>query len=240
MRLLLVDIVEGVLEEGHPLPRESDLAEQFEVSRGVIRETLRGLEDRGLIVVQHGKPGAIVTPRRRWDILDTDVLTVLLQSDDSTGVLAEYIDARRIIEVEAAARAAARATEDDLARLASVFAHFEARGRRAAMTRSAEEIFYTADIEFHQAILDASGNRVLARLTEPIQRALLTSRRPLARPGYELDERIEQHRRIMRAIANRDVEEARAAMSDHLDGVERLLADRVDVERGDLDTPDPR
>jgi GntR family transcriptional repressor for pyruvate dehydrogenase complex len=229
MRLLMVDIVDGLLKEGDPLPRESDLAQQFEVSRGVIRETLRALEDRGLIVVQHGKPGAIVTERRRWDILDTDVLTVVLQSEHSATVLAEYIDARRIIEVEAAARAASRATEADLARLASVFVHFEASGRRAAMNRSAEQIFYTADIEFHQAILDASGNRVLARLTEPIQRALLTTRRPLAHPGYELTERIEQHKRIMQAIANRDVEGARAAMTDHLNAVELLLADRVDV-----------
>lgn len=229
MRLLMVDIVEGLLKEGDPLPRESDLAQQFEVSRGVIRETLRGLEDRGLIVVQHGKPGAIVTERRRWDILDTDVLTVVLQSEHSATVLAEYIDARRIIEVEAAARAASRATEADLARLASVFAHFESSGRRAAVNRSAEQIFYTADIEFHQAILDASGNRVLARLTEPIQRALLTTRRPLAHPGYELAERIEQHKRIMQAIANRDVEGAREAMTDHLAAVELLLADRVDV-----------
>lgn len=235
MRLLMVDIVGGLLKEGDPLPRESDLAQQFEVSRGVIRETLRGLEDRGLIVVQHGRPGALVTERRRWDVLDPDVLTVVLQSSHSATVLAEYIDARRIVEVEAAARAAERATDEDLDRLASVFAHFESSGRRAAVNRSAEQIFYAADIEFHQAILDASGNRVLARLTEPIQRALLATRRPLAHPGYELNERIEQHRRIMRAIADHDVAGAREAMTHHLNAVELLLADRIDVSPLDLD-----
>lgn len=234
----MVDIIEGLLPEGQPLPRETDLAEQFEVSRRVIREALRGLEERGLIVVQHGRPGAIVTSRRRWDVLDTDVLTVMLQSSHSSAVLAEYIDARRIIEVEAAARAASGATDEDLKRLASVFGHFEASARRAAVNRSAERIFYKADIEFHQAILDASGNRVLARLTGPIQQALLTSRRPLAHPGYELPERLEQHRRILRAIASRDVEGARAAMRDHLDSVERLLDDRIDVPPIELEGPD--
>jgi GntR family transcriptional repressor for pyruvate dehydrogenase complex len=238
MRLLMVDIVEGLLEEGHPLPRESDLAEQFDVSRGVIREALRGLEERGLIVVQHGRPGATVTARRHWDILDTDVLTVLLQSADSGSVLAEYIDARRIIEVEAAARAAERSTAEDLEALATMFSHFESAGRRAAVNRSALKIFYTADIEFHQAILNASGNRVLARLTEPIQRALLTSRRPLTHHEHELTERIEQHRRIMQAIAARDVEGARAAMRDHLDSVEQMLRDRVDHTAIDLDAPE--
>lgn len=235
MRLLMVDIVEGTLQEGDTLPRELDLVEQFGVSRGVIRETLRGLEERGLIVVKHGRPGAIVTSRRRWDVLDTEVLTVLLQSAHSDEVLAEYIDARRVIEIEAAARAAERATNEDLEQLASAFGYFEASAQRAAVNRAAEAILYRADIEFHQAILDASGNRVLARLTSPIQRALLTTRRPLSQPGYEMADRIEQHGRIMRAIAARDADEARAAMSAHLDAVERLLDKRIAITPLELD-----
>ena len=53
MRIIIGDIASGGYSEGELLPRESDIAERFGVSRGVARECTRGLEERGLVRVRH-------------------------------------------------------------------------------------------------------------------------------------------------------------------------------------------
>src|SRR5690242_8847214 len=100
MRVLIADIVSGRLGEGSPLPREAALAAQFGVSRGVARECIRGLEERGLVRVKHGR-GATVNESGRWRVFDPEVLSGLLESVHGTAVLGEYLECRRILEIEA-------------------------------------------------------------------------------------------------------------------------------------------
>src|ERR1700750_1004823 len=83
MRVLMGDIVSRRIGVGGWLPREADIAAQFGVSRGVARECIRGLEERGLVAVKHGR-GATVLPEQRWDILDPDVLRALLDHGRGT------------------------------------------------------------------------------------------------------------------------------------------------------------
>jgi DNA-binding FadR family transcriptional regulator len=52
------------------LPREVDLAAEFEVSRGVARETIRAMEERGLVSVKHGKGATIEADD--WDVFDPE------------------------------------------------------------------------------------------------------------------------------------------------------------------------
>ena len=73
------------------------------------------------------------------------------------------------------------------------------------------------------ALIAATGNRALGRMTEPIHRALAMARRPLARPGLRIARSIPEHRRILTAIAAGDAAEARAAMHAHLATVEGYL-----------------
>src|SRR5829696_10209629 len=121
MRLLSVDIVAGVLPTGSMLPKETDLAEKFRVSRGVARETIRAMEERGLISVSHGK-GATVNAPEHWDLLDPDVLAATLETERSGDVLGQYLECRRVLEVEAAQLAAERATKLDIERLTAALA----------------------------------------------------------------------------------------------------------------------
>src|SRR5512133_851952 len=95
MRVLIADIVSGVRPAGEMLPREVDLAAEFDVSRGVARETIRAMEERGLIAVKHGK-GATINEPDDWDVFDPDVLAVMLDSGRGGDVLAEYVECRRI------------------------------------------------------------------------------------------------------------------------------------------------
>src|SRR5919197_4116396 len=116
MRILIAEIVSGVRPAGDMLPKEVDLAAEFDVSRGVARETIRALEERGLIAVRHGK-GATINEPSAWDIFDPDVLAATLETERGSAVLAEYLECRRILEVEAAGMAAQRATKRDVEQL---------------------------------------------------------------------------------------------------------------------------
>lgn len=226
MRVLIAEITSGSFEEGQLLPREADLAEQFGVSRGVARECIRGLEERGLIQVKHGR-GATVNPAGAWDLFDPEVLAGLLQSERSATVLSEYLECRRILEIEAAGLAAERASGGDLTSLADALAQMTASSERARSNPAAEDFYHDADIAFHRAVIGATGNHALGRMTEPIHEAFAAARRPLARPQLRFERSLPEHQRILAAIADRDPDEARAAMRDHLATVEEYLHEYV-------------
>jgi DNA-binding FadR family transcriptional regulator len=222
MRFVIADITSGEIRPGEMLPREADLADRFDVSRGIARECIRGLEERGLITVRHGR-GATVTAESEWDVLSPEVLAALIGGPRGTQVLAEYLECRKILEIEAAGLAAARAGARDLDRLATALSQMTAAAERAAVNPSAETAYHEADIAFHRAVIAATGNRALGRMTAPTHRVLAEARRPLARPQLRLERGIPEHRRILIAIADRDTSEARAAMRDHLRTVEEYL-----------------
>jgi DNA-binding FadR family transcriptional regulator len=221
MRILIADIVSGVRPAGDMLPREVDLAAEFDVSRGVARETIRAMEERGLISVKHGK-GATVNEPEEWDVFDPDVLAATLDSERGSEVLAEYLECRRILEVEAAGMAAERATKRDVDQLTRALRRMEETAARPE-SQAAEERFHEADIAFHQTLIGATGNRALGGLVERIHSALLLARFPLARPQYRQERALPEHRRILAAVAAKDPAEARSAMSDHLDTIARYL-----------------
>lgn len=222
MRVLIGEIAAGTFKEGDLLPSEADLAVQFGVSRGVARECLRGLEERGLVRVRHGR-GAIVSPREDWDTFDPDVLAGLLSGARATQVLAEYLECRRILEVEAAGLAAERATPVATESLASAFAEMRATAERARANPAAEHLYHEADIAFHRAIVRAAANAALGRMTEPIHRALTATFSTLARPDTRFQRGLPEHEQILEAIRRKDPEAAREAMREHLLTVERHL-----------------
>ena len=226
MRILIADIVSGVRPAGDMLPKEVDLAAEFDVSRGVARETIRAMEERGLISVKHGK-GATVNEPEDWDVFDPDVLAATLDSERGSEVLAEYLECRRILEVEAAGMAAQRATKRDVDHLTKALRRMEETAARPE-SQAAEERFHEADIAFHQALIGATGNRALGGLVERIHSALLLARFPLARPQYRQERALPEHRRILAAVTAKDPDEARSAMSDHLD----TIAGYLDEHRG--------
>lgn len=222
MQVLIGDIVHGRYEEGDRLPREADIADKYGVSRGVARECIRGLEERRLIAVKHGR-GATVLPEREWDTLDPYVLTSLLQGDRRARTLADYLEARRLLEVEAAGIAAERATAEDLEELARAYEQMRESAELARTNPAAESGYHEADIAFHRAVVNATENRALGRITEPLHRALLAVLNPLSRPERRFDVGLPEHERILKAIQSRKPAKARAAMTAHLQTVEGYL-----------------
>jgi DNA-binding FadR family transcriptional regulator len=224
MPALVEDIVAGRRAAGELLPREVDLAAAFAVSRGVARECLRALEERGLVSVRHGR-GAIVRPSEDWDVLDPEILGAILRGDGGNDLLAEYIECRRVIEVAAAGLAAERATPERLELAAAALARMEESAGGAG--RAVEQRFHAADVAFHQAVIGAAGNRPLTDLAGRIHAGLLVARFPLARPQYRQERALPEHRRIYDAVAAGDAAEARRAMNDHLDTVAGYLTERA-------------
>ena len=226
LRVLVADIVGGAIPVGERLPTETELARRFGVSRGVARESLRSLEERGLVAVKHGI-GATVLPATAWDMFNPDVISAVLEGDEGANLLGEYLECRRLLEIEAAALAATRATRADLVALSEALTRMTAAAAQVPAGTWTEERFHDADIAFHRAVIQATGNRALGRMTEPVHRALSAARRPLTRPEHRLDRSLPEHRAILAAIADRDEDAAREAMRAHLLTVERYLTEYV-------------
>lgn len=228
MRVLISEIADGSLQPGDRLKTESELASHFGASRGVVRECLRGLEERGVIKVRHGK-GATVQPESEWNLLDADVLTGVLQTHRSANVLQDFLECRKIIEIEAAGLAAERADAVALTDIADAFTRMTAAAKRAETSRAAEDLFRQADIEFHSAIFAASGNSILPMVVKPIQQAMEAARQPLAHPQDRPALILPEHKAILTAIAEHKADAARAAMSAHLETVQRYLHEYADA-----------
>jgi DNA-binding FadR family transcriptional regulator len=227
MRTLLADIASGELEPGGAALRETDIAGRFGVSRGVARECVRGLEERGLVSVKPGL-GATVTPPDRWAVFDPEVLSALLGTHRRTELVGCYLECRRILEVAAVGLAAQRAGDEDLAVLSDALEQMVTDAHRASVNPAAQDLFRDADLAFHQALIAATHNAALAAMLAPLWQALAASRGALGGGGGDLDAAIREHRRILAAVAGRDVDAARAAMNDHLTTVERELHEGVD------------
>ena len=219
LRSLVDEIVGGVVAVEARLPTEKELARRFGVSRGVAREGIRGLEERGLVSVRHGS-GATVLPTTEWDMFNPDVIAAVLEGSNGPAILREYLECRRLLEIEAAGIAAAQATPDQLDALSDALARMT-----TAVEASAEDRFHEADVAFHRGVVHATGNRAFGTMTEPVHRALAVVRMPLARPADRLERCIPEHREIVAAIAAGDSAGARSAMRDHLLAVERYLTE---------------
>jgi GntR family transcriptional regulator, transcriptional repressor for pyruvate dehydrogenase complex len=223
MHRVLTDMTAGVYPAGERLPPEMELAGELRVSRGVVRELLRALADRDVVAIHHGR-GSWVNPTSEWDLLDGDVLAALMPTPASVSVLTHYLECRHILETEAAALAAMRASSKDLSKMADAIAAMAELAVTSQTDAEADQRFHEADIAFHSAIFGATGNQVLPRVVAPIQRAMATLRPQLAlHPEDRVQKTVPQHKAILEAIADADSEGARAAMSAHLASIEEYL-----------------
>jgi GntR family transcriptional repressor for pyruvate dehydrogenase complex len=206
-------ILAGEMKRGERLPSERALCEQFMVSRSVVREAVRSLVAKGLVVVQP-RVGHVVMMPGASHVTESLKLYVRGRGVDVDKVM----DVRGVIEVEIAARAAAGATDDDLRALAQA-----ASLMNDATT--AEEAA-VADVEFHRAIAAASENEFFEMMLDSLRGVLLELQMPsLAEPKTR--EYVQgAHAAILARIESHDVEGARVAMRDHLREAAARLAAR--------------
>ncbi|WP_112804086.1 FadR/GntR family transcriptional regulator [Rhizobium sp. SYY.PMSO] len=206
-------IVSGELAEGSTLPNEAELTAQFDVSRTSLREAMQYISALGM-VRSRTRAGTTVLPRENWNYLDPLVLDAMLTLCADEDFYASLIDARQLLEPAAAAQAAAKATARQLYQISKAFEDMvEANSRD-------NEAWSRADLEFHTAIIDASGNWVYRQFATAIRAALLASFRLTNRASQSHEQAIMKHQDVLDAIRMRRPEAAKHAM-EQLIGVAR-------------------
>lgn len=224
----LVDlIVTGQLKEDDLLPPEGPLSEHFGVSRTVLRESVKRLEEKGLVIVSQGR-GTQVRAPGYWNMLDPIVLSALIDNDESLGVLDELTVVRASLESAMAAALAGAHTPDDLRRLENAL---------TAMRESESETdsFRQADVVFHYAVMEMSGNRLAENIAKHLyKRAVDSNRYQGINPPDAVPLTLDEHAAIVDAIARNDTAAAAKAMHDHISVAweRRRLPDHAPRGRG--------
>lgn len=222
MRELVDAVVGGEYAEGEWLPSEPKLGERFGASRGVVREAVRGLEERGLIVVRPGR-GQTIRQREHWDTRNPDVFRALVARGPEPEVLLDVIDAREAIERVAATRAIDTATDADLGLLRARIEEMVG-GLAAPRSFDVADAFVVADAAFHDTLCRLSGNPVLAKLIEPLHAPLAELRRVRA---AERDRTVVlHHRRILEGVSSREAALAEEAVAAYARQLARWLGAR--------------
>jgi GntR family transcriptional regulator, galactonate operon transcriptional repressor len=206
-------IIGGQLATGEVLPTEPVLCKEFGFSRTVIREGVKLLEERGLVVVEQGR-GTTVQPRSSWNMLDPLVIRTALEHDDDMSLLDSLVSVRRVLEQEMAQASAERLTEDDFKRLSSYIDVMEA-------TFGDYGRFREADQEFHAVVMGASGNEVGLTIVRTIHRHTGGTPPMIAKAGSSrelLEQTVDDHRAILQALLQRDGALAGELIAGHIEG----------------------
>jgi GntR family transcriptional regulator, galactonate operon transcriptional repressor len=211
-----VRIVRGEFAPGDSLPNEPELGEELEVSRSVLREGMKVLAGKGLVRIRP-KTGTQVRPREDWNLLDPDVLGWQFEAAPTPRGLRDLHELRAMVECDGARLAAERRDDADVAALRE---HLE---EMTATVENAGE-FVEADLRFHGAIFEASGNELLAHLNAMFAVAFRAVRRFHTRQPNRYVASLGLHEDVLDAIAARDGDAAEKAM--------RVLTEdaRVDLE----------
>jgi len=210
-------ILEGVVRPGDRLPGERELARQFDVSRPIVRDALKVLEARGLVVTRPG--GGTHVADVIGEVFAPPVMDLIAQNRKAA---ADYLEYRREVEGIAAELAARRATEHDRALLAGIMRRMEAANAGGNFD---EEV--AIDVEFHNAVGECAHNIVLLHTLRSCYRLLadgvFLSRTLIYRQPSAQDVLLSQHRAIYEAIIAANPDTARQAARDHIDYVERAM-----------------
>lgn len=219
MRELVDAVVGGDYAEGAWMPNEAQLSEQFGRSRGVVREALRGLEERGLVDVQAAR-GQAVRQREYWDTRDALVLRSYIERGPDPEMLGHAIDARAAVESEAAVRVIQHATDADFGMLRGRIDDMETAAEPAESDKG-EDAFVLAEFWFHHTFALLSDNPLLAKLIEPVQLVLADVRR--ARAPERDGAVIRHHRRILEGLSSREPDLATGSIAVYADQLTRWL-----------------
>ena len=194
---------------GNRIPTERELGEQFGVSRTVVREALKALSERGLVIIRPGR-GTFVADKGAGALREP--MRLFFQRHNVS--YENLVEARRVLEVEIAGLAAERAESIHMSEMGDAIEKMD-----AALASSNREMYVEADQTFHLVMAQATQNKMLVMLTESISGLLRESRWLIFDVGGAPARGQQHHGALLEAIQRGDVPGARKAMRDHLDQV---------------------
>ena len=198
------------LRAGDQLPPERDLSGMLKVSRTSVRDALKVLAGMGLLQIRrnHGVFVADASDRR----IDGEASAVLSTANRP---LSELFELRRVLETQATAWAAERASSEQIQQIDAVYRRFSLLATRDNLTREQANAF---DVEIHAMIAEASGNTLVAQVVTDLREAAERERGSLESLHPDrIAANVADFGAIVDALRHRDTEGARAAMLEHLD-----------------------
>lgn len=202
-------IVRGAYPPQSVLPTEIELRRSLSVSRSALREAFRLLAAKGLILSRQNV-GTLVRPKADWNMLDPEILSWHLRAAPSDAFVSGLFEVRKIVEPSAAALAAERRSLPALGRIEQALnGMFQSQGRTNELIG--------ADVQFHQAVLDAAGNPFLASFGAVIESSLVGSFQLSWDAGRRTPEyALRQHQGVFEAIRDQRPTDAYAVMTQLL------------------------
>ena len=210
-------ITSGKLKIGDKLPPERMLAEQFNVSRASIREAFRAMEIIGIIEVRPGG-GSYITELNISNFMTT-IAPLFIRTNDTEQDLLEF---RRLLETEAVQLAAEKQIHPAVVELEKAVALMQ-----KSLLQDDPNLGAEADIRFHKAIFNCSDNYILIKAAECVSYLLESSvrmnRTRILKNTARAEILLEQHRKILETIQQKDGNLAAQAMVNHLQYVRQCL-----------------
>ena len=202
------EILEGALKPGERLPSQRTLSEKFGISRASLREALSVLETLGLIDIKAGL-GVFVC--------DQQARGPLWRFAEAASARDVY-EARLALEGTATALAAARMDEAELGTLRKLVDEMAQAHRRRDIVAMA-----VADAAFHDALVEAARNPLIASMYRSARDLMVETQRAPMADRDTLADTVREHEAILVPLANRDAEASAQAMRTHIRGSARQL-----------------
>ncbi|MDR3412052.1 MAG: FadR/GntR family transcriptional regulator [Formivibrio sp.] len=221
--LLGQDICSGRYTPGAVLPSEAELCERFGISRIVIREAIKSLVAKGMLVVRR-KVGTTVLDPNHWNLFDPSIIAWRAHPSVLNQTLSrDLMELRRIVEPAAASLSAQRASDDERKALRAAY---------LAMERAIAEDgdYVAADLAFHAVLLAACGNQFVRQMQDAMSAILRTSFEIVSQkaggPAFSLP----MHEALCRAIEAGDARAAEQAALALIDQATNDLNARLKFE----------
>lgn len=218
-------IVSGRYEPGASIPPEPTLCDELGVSRTVVREAVKSLAAKGMLVTGP-KVGTRVLPSEQWNWFDPDVVAWQCNAGLTRDFLRDLQELRRVVEPAAVRLAALRATAGDLVQIEAAYL-----GMRQAIEHGGDYVSH--DLRFHQGLLRACHNRMVIQMSKALGTLLRTSFEISTSKPDGPAQSLPLHRAVLEAVVSRDPERAERAILVLIDGAAQDI-DQVLVSRRKL------
>lgn len=210
---ILSGVIEGNMKTGDRLLSERELAEALGVGRSTLREAMKVLTILGLLEVKPGQ-GTYITDGAS-DFYAAPLAWGLIIGENSIN---ELVEARSLLEGEAAALASIRASEDELQNMSNIYHKME-----QAMVNKDPQAYLESDVEFHMWIAKCAHNSVITKLLSTIRNLLKLWIKKVLTDVQNIEKSFEEHSRIYHRLSERAAEEAKQAMLLHIESAARML-----------------
>lgn len=213
-------IFSGELIPGDRLPPEKDLAEDFGVSKASLREAYRALEALGFLEIRQGMAGGAFVSKVDLETARNSLFNYIFFQNPS---IHEFTQLRSFLEPPVAEIAAGRISDADIADLEENLAQTEKQLESGSF-------YYELDTYFHHRIAEIAGNSLICFMIDSLKNALVIMKQQLdLGPEFSVNV-LERHRRILKALRERDPAKARDEMLGHIKQVEQELIANSDED----------